>query len=155
MQLTLYTDYSLRVLIYLSRMPTPTATISEISEFYNISRNHLVKVVNHLVLLGFIVSRRGKGGGIKLARKPEQIGIGEIVSKTEPNFHMVECFNEKTNQCVITGTCQLKGIINQGMQAFFKVLKNYTLVDAASHLLTQQISDSGSKRVKRNSSASN
>lgn len=139
MQLTLYTDYSLRVLIYLSRMPTETTTITEISEFYKISRNHLVKVVHRLALLGFITSLRGKGGGIKLAKKPNQINLGEVVRKTEPHFCMVECFNEKTNQCAITATCQLKGLINQGIQAFFKTLDRYTLVDAASDLLTKQI----------------
>lgn len=140
MQLTLYTDYSLRVLIYLSRMPTEATTITEVSEFYKISRNHLVKVVHRLVVLGFITSLRGKGGGIKLAKEPNQINIGDVIRKAEPHFQMVECFNEKTNQCAITPTCQLKGLINQGMQAFFKTLDCYTLVDAASELLTKQIS---------------
>lgn len=141
MQLTLYIDYSLRVLIYLSRMPTETATITEISDFYKISKNHLVKVVHRLVLLGYITSIRGKGGGIKLAREPNQVIIGEVISQTEPNFQMVECFNEKTNRCTITPACRLKGIVNQGMQAFFDVLYKHTLLDASSQLLTQQILD--------------
>ncbi len=80
-------------------------------------------------------------GGIKLAKEPNQIIIAEVISKTEPNFQMVECFNEITNRCVITPTCRLKGIINQGMQAFFGVLTKYTLLDASSQLLTQQILD--------------
>jgi Rrf2 family transcriptional regulator, nitric oxide-sensitive transcriptional repressor len=139
MQLTLYTDYSLRVLIYLSRMPTETTTITEISEFYNISKNHLVKVVHRLVILGFITSLRGKGGGIKLAKKPDKINIGDVVRKTEPHFYMVGCFDEQNNKCMITTTCRLKGIINQGMQVFFKTLDSYTLIDASSDLVTKQI----------------
>lgn len=139
MQLTLHTDYSLRVLLYLSRTPNEFATITEISQFYQISKNHLVKVVHNLVQQEFIISIRGKGGGIKLAKSPNEISIGEVVRKVEPNFCMVECFNLETNCCVITNVCRLKGILNQGIKTFFTVLDGYTLEDGSTNELRKQI----------------
>jgi Rrf2 family nitric oxide-sensitive transcriptional repressor len=141
MHLTQYSDYSLRVLLYLSQMPKEQATIAEISEFYQISKNHLVKVVHSLVQLGFVISSRGKGGGIKLAKNPGEITVGEVVRKTEPNFCLVKCFNEKTNRCVITDVCRLKGILSQGLEAFFSVLDKYTLADGAKNTLVKQITN--------------
>lgn len=129
MQLTLYTDYSLRVLFYLANMQQNTTTVSQIAEFYKISRNHLVKVVHQLALARFITSTRGKGGGIALAKDPNKINIGDVVRKMEPNFTMVECFNIKTNRCRITNVCRLKGILNQGLEAFFSVLDQYSIAD--------------------------
>ena len=139
MQLTFYTDYALRVLLYLSRMPNELSTITEVSEFYKISKNHLVKVVHSLAQLGFIISIQGKGGGIRLAKSPSEISIGEVVRKMEPNFCLVECFNLQTNHCVITHVCRLKGILSQGIEAFFKVLDNYTLADGSKVSLVEQI----------------
>jgi len=139
MQLTFYSDYSFRVLFYLASMKKETTTIAEISEFYRISKNHLVKVVHRLSLQGFIISLRGKGGGIKLAKKPDEINIGDVVRKTEPNFTLVECFDAKTNLCVITGACRLKGILNEALMAFFHVLENYTIADTLNNELTKQI----------------
>jgi Rrf2 family nitric oxide-sensitive transcriptional repressor len=139
MQLTLYSDYSLRVLFYLSNMQKETATITEISTFYDISRNHLVKVVHRLAQLGFIISLRGKGGGIKLAKNPQDIKIGEVVRKTEPNYTLVECFNEKTNRCVIANVCRLKRILNEGLEAFLNVLDQYTIADSRTKGLAKQI----------------
>ena len=139
MQLTLYSDYSLRVLFYLNQTPKDTATIIEISDFYEISKNHLVKVVHGLVQLGFIISTRGKGGGIKLARSSEKISIGEVVRKTEPHFNLVECFNKKTNRCSITDACRLKKILHQGMEAFFSILDQYILAEGSKIILKKQI----------------
>lgn len=141
MQLTFYSDYSLRVLLYLNQMPNDTATIAEISEFYKISKNHLVKVVHRLAQLEFIISTRGKGGGIKLAKNADEITIGEVVRKTEPNFNLVECFNEKTNRCVITKVCRLKGILHQGVDAFFNVLDQYTIAEGSKSTLKIQIAN--------------
>jgi Rrf2 family transcriptional regulator, nitric oxide-sensitive transcriptional repressor len=141
MQLTSYTDYSFRVLLYLSRTPNKFSTITEISEFYEISKNHLVKVVHSLARLGFIISIRGKGGGIKLAKSPSEISIGEVIRKMEPNFCLTECFNLETNRCVITNMCHLKGILNQGMEAFFKVLDGYSLADGSKNSLVKQIAN--------------
>ncbi len=139
MQLTLYSDYSLRVLIYLSRTPNKSTTITQIAEFYDISRNHLVKVVHKLAQLGFILSTRGKNGGIKLAYPANKISIGEVVRKTEPGFFLVECFNEKTNKCAITGICRLKGILSEGLQAFLNVLDQYTLEEASTEKVMTMI----------------
>lgn len=139
MQLTFYTDYALRVLIYLNKMPNKVSTITEISEFYQISKNHLVKVVHSLAQLGYVASIRGKGGGIKLAKPSHEISIGEIVRKMEPNFYLVECFNSGTNRCVITQVCRLRGILSQGIEAFFKVLDSYALSDGSQLSLAEQI----------------
>lgn len=141
MQLTFYSDYSLRVLLYLSRTPNKFATITEVSQFYQIPKNHLVKVVHTLARLGFIISTRGKGGGIKLAKSPNKISIGEVVRKTEPNFCLVECFDLKKNRCVITNVCRLKGILMQGMEAFFKVLDSYYLTDGSKNSLIKKITN--------------
>lgn len=129
MQLTFYTDYSLRVLIYLAQAKGTAATISEISDFYRISRNHLVKVVHNLGAKGLIITTRGKHGGMKLARAPETIAIGEVVRLTEPNFNLVECFDLQKNRCVLTNTCKLKNVLYKAKKAFLDVLDAYTLAD--------------------------
>jgi len=130
MQLTLHTDYSLRVLIYLTQTRDSLATISEIANFYNISRNHLVKVVHHLSNEGFIQTTRGKNGGMKLARSPELISIGEVVRRMEPNFDIVECFNVENPACVVTSVCTLKSALHQASTEFLAVLDRITLADA-------------------------
>ena len=134
MQLTLYTDYSLRVLVYLSINQERSATISEIADFYKISRNHLVKVVHNLSLKNYIISTRGKGGGLRLARKPDQINIGLVVRDTEPNFNIVECFNEESiNNCSVEPICKLKGILGQATKQFLNKLDEYAISDILSN----------------------
>ncbi len=127
MQLTLYTDYSLRVLIYLGLYPDRLVTINEIAESYNISRNHLVKVVHNLGLLGFIQTVRGKGGGMRLGHPPEEINIGAVVRATESNFDLVECFDMKKNTCPIEPACAIKGLLGEANARFLEVLDSYTL----------------------------
>lgn len=139
MHLTFHSDYSLRVLFYLANMDKETATIAEISDFYRISKNHLVKVVHQLSLQGFIISMRGKGGGIKLATNADKIKISDVVRKMEPHFTLVECFDSKTNQCVITPACRLKSILNEALMAFFQVLERYTIADTVNNKLIKQI----------------
>ena len=129
MQLTLYTDYSLRVLIYLGVNPRRMATITDIAQSYGISRNHLVKVVHNLATQGFIHTSRGRGGGIVLARPMKEINIGDVVRHTEVNFHLVECFDRERNTCPIAAACFLKGALNEAQQAFVAVLDRYTLAD--------------------------
>lgn len=130
MQLTLYTDYSLRVLVYLSLNQDRTATISEIAEFYQISRNHLVKVVHNLSLKKYIISTRGKGGGLRLARQPQLINIGAVVRDTEPNFNIVECFNsEIPSSCSVEPICKLKGILGEATSQFISTLDTYSISD--------------------------
>lgn len=136
MQLTIYTDYSLRVLLFLARNPDLTSTITEVANFYKISRNHLVKVVYQLAQLGYIKSLRGKNGGILLAKPANQINIAEVVKKTEKTFNLVECFDEVRNRCAITGYCKLKGILAQALDAYLAVLEKYTLADACDERLT-------------------
>lgn len=128
MQLTQYTDYALRTLIYLA-VSDANVTITEIAERYHISRNHLVKVVHNLGKLGYITTTRGRQGGLKLAFPPEKINIGEVVRRTEPNFHLVECFDAQRNTCVITPACRLMVTLDDAFRAFLAVLDQYTLAD--------------------------
>lgn len=130
MQLTQYTDYSLRVMIYLAQA-TSQSTISEIADYFSISRNHLVKVVHNLAKHGFIRSTRGKGGGIQLARPAEAMNLGDIVRIAEPHFDLVECFNPSEDCCIVTKQCGLKGPLYEAQRAFMAVLDRTTLADAA------------------------
>jgi len=129
MQLTQYTDYSLRVLIYLAAHPDRRATITEIATSYSISRNHLVKVVHQLSNNGWITTIRGKGGGMHLAFPPEQINIGAVIRQTEPNMNLLECFDKSIDQCAISPACTLKRVLYQARKAFMQVLNQYTLAD--------------------------
>jgi len=134
-KLTLYTDYSLRVLLYLAAKPEAAATITEIAEYYNISRNHLVKVVHSLGINEFISTSRGKNGGIRLARPADEILLSDVVNKTEPDMDLLECFNPQTDQCVISPTCRLKSMLYEGRAAFMAVLEQNTLADAAKPIV--------------------
>lgn len=129
MRLTLYTDYSLRVLIYLAQNADKVVTISELADFYRISRNHLVKVVHELGLNGYVQTTRGKHGGIRLARAAEQIVVGEVVRKTEPDFDLLECLNPEADRCVITNVCKLKSVLADARDTFLRQLDSYTLAD--------------------------
>ncbi len=130
MRLTMYTDFSLRVLLFLGvKGPEQLSTVQEISEAYGISKNHLTKVTHELGKMGLIETIRGRGGGIRLHIDPSLINIGEVVRKTEDDFHLVECFNCSTNRCVITPVCKLKGVLHEALEAYLKVLDSYTLAD--------------------------
>src|SRR5690625_5139280 len=114
MKLTNYTDYSLRVLLYLAVKGSESkSTITEITEAYQISRNHLTKVIHQLGQIGVITTTRGRGGGITLAQDPSEVTIGSIVRETEENFDMVECFNSENNNCVLTPICGLKHVLHE------------------------------------------
>lgn len=128
MRLTRYTDYGLRVLMYLGMQPGELATIRDISDAYGISRNHVMKVVHALGKLGYIETIRGKGGGIRLAQSAESVNVGELVRRMESDFELVECFGP-ANQCVLTGCCVLPGAISEALKAFLAVLDGYTLAD--------------------------
>ncbi len=131
MRLTLYTDYSLRVLIYLASREDELVTITELADFYRISRNHLVKVVHQLGLNGYILTTRGRHGGIKLARPAKEIPIGAVVRSTEPDLDLLECFNPATDRCVISRSCSLKGVLFNAQTSFLGILDKYTLADIA------------------------
>jgi len=129
MQLTYYTDYSLRVLMYLAIEPRRRVSISEIATRYGISRNHLVKVVHDLARGGFIESYRGKGGGIELARAPAKINLGDVVRYTEGPLRPVECFDAERNQCVIAKACGLAPALKEACDSFLATLDRYTLTE--------------------------
>lgn len=129
MRLTLYSDYALRVLIYVGSAPSGSASIQQVSRAYNISRHHLTKVVNRLSRIGLLVTTPGRGGGMKLGKPPIDIRIGDTVRQTEPHFALVECLDPVTNQCPITPACKVRGILGDGMQAFFETLNRHTLED--------------------------
>ena len=129
MNLTRYSDYSLRVLLYVGLKEGELCSIQEISEAYRISRNHLVKVVHQLGKAGFLKTQRGRAGGISLGRPVEEIRVGDVVRATEPGFDLLECFNPETDQCAITPVCGLKGVFGQATKAFLDVLDRYTLAD--------------------------
>ncbi|WP_019613368.1 RrF2 family transcriptional regulator [Psychromonas ossibalaenae] len=128
MHITRYTDYSLRVLIYLAVNNNQLATINEIAKSYDISKNHLMKIVQQLNVKEHLLAVRGKNGGIKLNRQPSDINIGSLVREIEDKNKLVECFAEN-NQCVITPDCQLKRIFAEAQENFFKTLDKYTLAD--------------------------
>ncbi len=130
MQLTIFTDYGLRTLMYVAAYPERRCSVREVAEHYGISRNHLVKVVHHLALRGYLDSSKGKGGGIQLAKAPETLRIGDVVRDLEPNMQMAECFNRETNRCRISSNCQLKHYLMEATNAFIATLNRYTLADA-------------------------
>ncbi len=130
MQLTIFTDYGLRSLMYVAAHPDRLCSVKEIAEHYGISRNHLVKVVHKLAQLGHIASTKGKGGGIKLACRPKDLKIGDLVMQLEPNMTLVECFDKEANTCRIISTCQLKHFLLDANKVFIESLNQHTLADA-------------------------
>ena len=129
MRLTVYTDYGLRLLMYVALKKGELATIQEVADAYGISKNHLMKVTYDLGRYGFLETVRGRGGGFRLARASEQIGLGDVVRRMEEDFAMVECFAPSSNRCAITGSCRLKGILKDALGAYLAVLDHYTLAD--------------------------
>lgn len=129
MRLTQYTDYSLRVLIYLGLRGDRPSTIREIALRYAISRNHLMKVVHRLGQLGYVDSLRGRGGGIRLSKPAADIPLGEVVRETEERWNLVECFDIAANTCRIDSVCRLKRTIGDALAAFYAVLDRTTLED--------------------------
>lgn len=130
MRMTLHTDYALRMLIYLAGRPEGTSTVSDVADAYRLSRNHLLKVALRLGRMGFIVTTRGRSGGIRLARPPHEINIGALVRGTEEEFALVECMMERGDACMISPVCRLKGMFGEALDAYLAVLDRYTLADA-------------------------
>jgi len=129
MKLTGFTDYSLRVLVYLAARPSQRATIAEIAEAFEVSEHHLTKVVHLLGKQGWIDTLRGKGGGMLLAKQPHEICIGAVVRDTEGAAVPAECFAPDGGHCVISSCCRLKGVLGEAVDAFYAVLDRYTLAD--------------------------
>ena len=129
MRLTVYTDFSLRLLIYLALKEDRRATIAEIAESYQISRNHLMKVAHQLGLAGYVVTVRGKNGGLRLARAPESIVLGDVVRQTEIDLALVPCFHPVDAPCAIRPACILRDAMGQALGAFLGALDRFTLAD--------------------------
>lgn len=132
MRLTQFSDYSLRLMLYLAQRPDATCTIGEIAAWYGVSKPHLVKVAHNLVKLGYVRSAQGKGGGLRLAKPAGQIEIAALVKHTEPDFHLVECFDKERNTCRVTRSCKLKHVLHGATSAFFASLAGHTLESIAS-----------------------
>jgi Rrf2 family nitric oxide-sensitive transcriptional repressor len=132
MRLSVFTDYSLRVLIQAALRHPNKVTIDEVAKAYGISRNHLIKVINELGRAGFLVTQRGRSGGFTLARPAERIFISEVVKFGEDGQPLVECFDPERNKCVITPACKMKGMISEAKRAFFDVLAKYTIADVCA-----------------------
>lgn len=129
MQLTQFTDYSLRALIFIGvSQPNPT-TIPEIAQAYGISQHHLTKIIHHLSKKGIITTKRGRNGGIVLAVPPASLNLKALVLDLEPHFDIVPCFNKLKQNCCIAPACRLKTILWQANQAFLDLLAQYTLAD--------------------------
>lgn len=129
MQLTLHAEYALRVLLYVATHPEEPCSTRAISEAYGISKNHLVRVVQTLDEHGFLRVAPGRGGGITLAREASSIRLGDVVRRAEPNMRLAECFERKSNRCVLTPVCSLKPVLNEALLAFLAALDRYTLAD--------------------------
>ncbi len=144
MQLTRFTDYSLRVLIYLGSHPESLATVGTIASEYDISRHHLTRVVHQLGLRGYIETARGKGGGFRLARAPERIRIGDVVRDMESGFELAECFRPGESTCRLLPACALKPVLAEAGRAFLASLDRHTLAD-----LLPPVQSSPAKRAAR------
>lgn len=129
MYLTQFSDYSLRVLILAGAYPDRLVTIAEIATAYQISENHLMKVVHRLAKIGVLETIRGKGGGLRLAAPPAEINLGAVVRQTENDQPLVECFDQTSSKCCIDRACQLKAVLRKAEEAFYAVLDEFTLAD--------------------------
>ncbi|MBN9260778.1 MAG: Rrf2 family transcriptional regulator [Hyphomicrobium sp.] len=130
MQLTKFSDFALRVLMYVHAAGDRRVTIEEMAASYQISRAHLMKVVNTLTRTGYLTAVRGRSGGLKLARPADEIRLGAVIRDTEPDFALVECF-ATGSQCVITGCCRLPRVLNKALSAFLDTLDEHTLESIA------------------------
>lgn len=129
MHLTVYTENAFRILMYLAAKDNELATISEISKCYSVSRNHIAKVAHHLGVRGFIQTQQGVRGGIRLARDPELINVGDVVDEMETEKDIFKCFSQPSPDCPFTNDCKLKRVLEKAHQGFMDVLKQFTLAD--------------------------
>ena len=145
MQLTRFTDYALRTLIYLGKNSDRLVTIREIAEQHNLFENHLVKIVHKLAKLGYIETVRGKGGGMRLARRPDLINLGEVVRDTEENMNIAECFEVGAISCTLLPSCVLKSVLIEAKKKFLDTLDLYTISD----LINTQPKTSTLKKISK------
>jgi Rrf2 family nitric oxide-sensitive transcriptional repressor len=129
MELSRFSDYSLRVLMYAAAKADEKVTLGELASVYRISQHHLVKIVHYLGKLGYLQNRRGRSGGIRLGKSAADIRVGDVIRQTETHFNLAECFSAGSNQCRLTPGCRLKGVFHEACEAFLVVLDRYTLED--------------------------
>lgn len=129
MHLTVYSDYALRVLMYLAVKPDELSTIAEIAGSYDISETHLMKVAHQLGVAGYVETVRGRGGGLRLAKPVEAIGLADVIRTTEPDMAIVSCFKPVDAPCAIRPSCVLRRALEKARDAFMAVLEDYTLGD--------------------------
>ncbi|QTD46595.1 RrF2 family transcriptional regulator [Ottowia testudinis] len=129
MRLSDYTDYACRVLMHCASHPDELITVAGLAERYGISKNHLMKIVQHLGQHGMLQTTRGRGGGVRLGVDPAQLRLGDVVRVTEPDFKLVECFDPASNSCRLTPQCSLRHTMNAALQAFLHELDRVTLAD--------------------------
>jgi Rrf2 family transcriptional regulator, nitric oxide-sensitive transcriptional repressor len=127
MRLTRFSDYALRTVLYLGVHDRRLVPLAEVARSYGISYHHLVKVGALLADLGLVEAVRGRGGGLRLARSPAEINVGWLVRRTEPDFHLVECFDRETDTCPITPACGLRHALLEAQTSFLETLDRYTL----------------------------
>ena len=127
MRLTAYTDYALRTLMFLALKRDQLATIQQIADAHGIAKNHLTKVVHQLGMLGYVTTIRGRNGGLRLAREPSHINVGEVVRHTENDFFIASCFDPHSGGCVYANACGLQGALGRASAAFLAVLDALTL----------------------------
>jgi len=129
MRLTSFTDYTLRSLMYLGMNRDKLVTIQEIADLHDISKNHLTKVIHQLGASGLVETVRGRHGGLRLNREPEEINIGEVVRDSESDFYIAECFEADPGHCAFLRDCELKRKLSEATEAFLHVLDGMTLAD--------------------------
>jgi len=139
-QLTLHSEYALRVLLYLGSRHSEIASTKEISNTFGISKNHLVRVIQTLAGAGYLSVSPGRGGGVSLAMEPSLIRLGDVIRKAEPNLRIAECFDGEKNTCVIASVCSLKPVLTEALNSFLTTLDRYTLADLLANGAQRKLS---------------
>lgn len=129
MQLSKFTDYTFRVLIYMGTHPDELCTVEQLAKTLQVSEHHLKKIIHKLAKTEYLIATKGRAGGIRLGLPPEEINLGEILRITEDNLNIVECFNKESTCQFMTGDCKLKKVIRQSLDEFVKEFGKYTLKD--------------------------
>lgn len=129
MKLSLFSDYSLRILMFAALREESKFSVDEVANSYGLSRHHTAKAVNFLTQNGYLAAQRGRNGGVRLGRSPKEIVIGQIVRQTERGGPLIECFDPATNTCPLIKACLLKSALARAWNAFFDTLDEYTLAD--------------------------
>lgn len=127
MRLTVQSDYALRAMMYLAARTEKLATVAGISDHYGVSRNHMTKVLHHLVKGGFVESVRGRSGGVRLAARADRVFVGEIVRYLEADGALVECFRSDGGDCLLSSDCRLKSALAEAVEGFYAVLDKYSI----------------------------